>query len=187
MKSRVFAALAGAVLALSVASTAQAQIRLDRPAGGGGGGGGMGGGGSSGGGSGGQPAPSVMDKITPEVAGRLLQSVGYKGGEVLRFNNSQMQGLKMDLNGNPVAVVLTNCEGEGCGSYFFLMDFGKQNISGEFINKFNSSNRFAKLYLGNNGSALLQLDGQLYGGVSAANFALNGALFANAFKTLMSN
>lgn len=181
MKSRVFATVAGAVLALSLAGTAEAQVRLDRPAGGGGGGGGMGGGGGA------QQAPTIIDKITPEIAARVLQSVGFKGGEVLRFNNNQMQGLKMDLNGNPVAVVLTNCEGDGCGSYFFLMDFGRQQINADFINKFNSNTRFSKLYIANNGNAILQLDGQLYGGVSADNFALNGALFVNAFKSLMSN
>jgi hypothetical protein len=183
MKSRIFAAVACAVMVLGVAGGAQAQIRLDRPAGGGGSGG-MGGGGGSGGGG---QQTSMIDKITPEVGARLLQSVGYKGGEVLRFNNAQMQGVKMDLNGNPVAVVFTNCEGGGCNSYFFLMDFGKQNISADFINKFNSNNRFARIYLGNNGNAILQLDGHTFGGVSPGNFVLNGALFANAFKNLMSN
>lgn len=179
MKSRIFAAVAGAVLALGIAGSAQAQIRLDRPAGGGGGGGGTSGGG--------QQQAGTIDKITPEIAARILQSVGYKGGEALRLSGNEMQGLKMDLNGSPVAIVLSNCEGGGCSSYFFLMDFGRQNISPDFINKFNSNNRFSKLYLGNNGNALLQLDGQLFGGVAPANFALNGALFANGFKNLMSN
>lgn len=177
MKSRIFAAVAGAALSICLAGGAEAQIRLDRPAGGGGGGGG-----------GAPQAPSgTIDKITPEVAARLLQSVGFKGGEVLRFNDAKMQGVKMDLNGNPVAVILSNCEGEGCSSYFFLMDFGRQQITADYINKFNSNNRFARLYLSNNGNAILQLDGHLYGGVSPANVVLNGALFANAFKNLMSN
>lgn len=176
MKSRVLAALAGAVLFLGAAGAAEAQIRLDRPAGGG-----MGGGGSA-------PQQSGnVDKLTPEIIGRILQSVGYKGGEILRFNDRQMQGLKMDLNGNPVAVVLTNCEGDGCNSYFLLMDFGKQNISPDFINKFNSNARFARLYVSGNGNAILQLDGHTFGGVNPQNVALNGALFANAFKNLMSN
>ena len=178
MKSPVLAALAGAVLSLGLAGAAEAQIRLDRPAGGGGG---MGGGGAA-------PQQSGnVDKLTPELAGRIMQSVGYKGGEVLRFNDRQMQGVKMDLNGNPVAVILTNCEGDGCNSYFLLMDFGKQNISPDFINKFNSNTRFARLYISGNGNAILQLDGHTFGGVNPQNVALNGALFANAFKNLMSN
>ena len=177
MKSRVLAALAGAVLFLGAAGAAEAQIRLDRPAGGGG----------MGGGSAPQQQSGNVDKLTPELVGRIMQSVGYKGGEVLRFNDRQMQGLKMDLNGNPVAVVLTNCEGDGCNSYFLLMDFGKQNISPDFINKFNSNTRFARLYISGNGNAILQLDGHTFAGVNPQNVALNGALFANAFKALMSN
>lgn len=180
MKSPVFSALATIALAVCMSGPASAQIRLDRPAGGG-----MGGGG--GGGAGGGQQGNMIDKITPDLAVRLLQSVGFKGGEPIRMNNDQAMGLKMDLNGTPVGVILQNCEGGGCASYTIFMDFGRQNISSDFINKFNGNNRFSKLFVSNNGNAILQLDGQLSNGVSPGNVAVNGALFAAAFKTLMSN
>ena len=62
-----------------------------------------------------------------------------------------------------------------------------QQVNAEFLNRFNSNNRFARLYTNDDGSVVLQLDGQLYGGVGPGNFAVSGAIFGNALKTLLSN
>lgn len=177
MKSRVVAALAGAVLAVALAGGAEAQIRLDRPAGGGGGGGG---------GGGAPQQTSVIERISPENAARILQSAGFKGGQVLNLDGG-LKAVKMEVNGTPVVVGLVDCKPEGCANYLFLTNFGKQNVGADFLNRFNSGQRYARLYTNDDGSVVLQMDGQMYGGVGPSNFAVSGAIFGNALKTLLSN
>ncbi|TDR88125.1 YbjN domain-containing protein [Enterovirga rhinocerotis] len=179
MKSRVVAVLAGTVLAVGLAGGAAAQIRLDRPAGGGGGG--LGGGGGAP-----QQQTNVIERISPEAAVRVLQSAGFKGGQMLNLDGG-LKAVKMEVNGTPVVVGLVDCKQDGCSSYLFLTNFGKQQVNADFLNRFNSNNRFARLYTNDDGAVVLQLDGQLYGGVGPGNFAVSGAIFGNALKTLLSN
>ena len=175
MKSRVVAAMAGIGLAIALAVSAGAQIRLDRPAGGGP----LGNSGQQ------QQQPGGMiTNISPQAVVAALQSVGFQRPEMLNLQGG-LKGVKFDLNGTPVFVVLFGCQGDQCPSFTFYTFFGQQNVDNNFINGFNRDRRFGKLYVDKENSLTLAMDVHMIGGVGPQFVAGSGAVYSNAIKWLL--
>ncbi len=172
MKSRALAALACIGLAVSLVGAADAQIRLDRPVGGGGGS------------APAQQPGGTIASITPELAIRILQQVGFKGGETAE--QGEVKIVKMDLNGQQALVILADCKPDGCTSYTIGMNFGRQDVTTDFVNSFNRNYGYGRVYLTKESVLILALNGHTFGGITPLNFARDGALFGNLVQNLVS-
>ncbi len=163
MTSPILAALVGFGLAFSLAGTAQAQIRLDRPVGSGG------------------PQPTaqpsgVMATITSDQLIRILGDVGYKSAQKVDTKNKN-RAVRFDFNGTPVLLYLSNCEGEACSLLAYNVFLGKQDVSASFINAYNREKSWGKLYLDKDGDVTLAMELFSIGGVSPGWLAATGAIF----------
>lgn len=171
MRSRFLAGLAALALAAMASAGAEAQIRLDRPAGGG---------------NQPQSAPAggTVQAVTAQQLLGVLSNVGFAKGQVVDTKRADLQAFTAAINSQPVTVVLGGCEAAGCSNFVYVAYFGKQDVSADFINGYNRDKRWSRLYIDKDGDLTLAMDVPLFGGVTPGFLAATGALYINSMKEL---
>lgn len=174
---------------LVVASGAMAQPRINQPSQGGG----APSGGGPGGGPGGGGAPAqqssgspLLTGVTPEISVQVLRAAGYQDVEIVTLQNARH--VKAKVQGQNMALLHQNCEGNVCKSATFVIYYNQQQgIDINWVNAWNAAKRFTKLSIDkNNGSLSYEMDVHFFGdGVSATHFRDSAALFGQMTKALL--
>ncbi|MCC7345778.1 MAG: YbjN domain-containing protein [Variibacter sp.] len=164
--------MVGCALSLTVASLAVTQPRL-------------GGGGGGGGGQPAQPAPAagMIAAITPDQTAKLMTEAGYKDVRFVEHQGQRHVGGKIDQT--EVFAMHLACESGACPVVSFTVFLGQQpNLQLDYLNAWNSEQRFAKLYRNKDNSWTFDMDIHLFGGVSPEYVKRSSIIFGSLLKKL---
>lgn len=141
----------------------------------------LGGSGQQGGGA--QPAEAgkIMTVITPADTLRIMKDVGFSGLEPYRSGNEEH--VVATIDGTGTFIWHENCkENVGCGTLWFMVNFGQQEVTDEYINSYNLSMYYTKLFKNSKGALVLTMAMPLAGGVTEAHVEYLGRLWIRVFK-----
>ena len=175
MKGRVTGIVLGCLLGLMLASTANAQPRIQPPGGGGGGGGG-------GGQQQQQQQGGIINGTNVELTARMMREAGYSDVQFIEHQGRKHVSAK--IGETPVIVIHDNCQNEKCVVISFTVFFGEQRtIDANYMNAWNQTKRWAKLYRAQNGQLVFDMDAFI-AGVQPEYVKAMSVIFANMLKQL---
>jgi hypothetical protein len=135
------AGLAGALLLASATVTARAQMDL-------------------------------VDPADPQSVVNAMQANGYKA--VLSFTAAGKPKIDSAISRSKVTVLFNDCrDNANCKSIQFYVGYNVRNkpFSIDKVNEWNQTKRWAKAYIDREGDPVLEMDVNMIGGISGANFA----------------
>jgi hypothetical protein len=129
-----------------------------------------------------QPAGGILNGTTAQHTARMMQEAGYT--DVQFVEHGGRRHVRANAGESPVVVIHDSCQDENCTVISFTVFFGEQrNIDAKYINAWNATKRWAKLYRAENGSLILDMDVYV-AGVQPEYVKAMSILFANMLKQL---
>jgi len=115
-------------------------------------------------------AQALVDATDVDIIAALIQEEGYRA--VTGTDGVGDPKITSSANGYDFDVFFYGCtEGENCRDIQFSMSFDVEDgMSLTRVQDFNLEKRWVKVYLNEESDPLLEMDFNLYGGVSATNF-----------------
>jgi len=115
-------------------------------------------------------AQALVDATDVDIIAALIQEEGYRA--VTGVDGVGDPKITSSANGYEFDVFFYGCsDGENCRDIQFSMSFDVENgMSLTRVQDFNLEKRWVKVYLNEESDPLLEMDFNLYGGVSATNF-----------------
>lgn len=162
----------GCAFGLLASGLAEAQPRISPPGGGGGGG---------------QPQTQpqqggIINGTTVELTASMMRDAGYT--DVQFFEHQGRKHVRAKAGETPVIVIHDNCKEETCVVISFTVFFGEQRtIDANYINGWNQTKRWCKLYRAKNGHLVFDMDAFI-AGVQPEYVKAMSIIFANMLKQL---
>lgn len=112
---------------------------------------------------------SIMREVSPTAIVDMFQSEGYKAK--LEATKSGRPVLRSSSSGKEWSIIFYGCnDGQSCTSLQFYTSYDLDNsISLEKINEYQKGSRFVKIWLDDELDPIVELDINLYGGVTKEN------------------
>lgn len=113
-----------------------------------------------------EPA-ALIDGTDPAA---VLNAVRAFGGAELAADNQGDPMIRAEIGPYRYAVFFYGCtEGKDCSSILFRASFSAEGLSAADMSEWNRTKRFGNGYLDEDGDPVLEMDVNLYGGVSPTN------------------
>ena len=115
-------------------------------------------------------AQALVDASDADVIAALVQDEGYRA--IIGVDGVGDPMITSSANGYDFDVFFYGCtDGENCRDVQFSVNFDLEDgMSLTRVQDFNLEKRWAKVYLDDESDPRLEMDANLYGGVSATNF-----------------
>ncbi len=174
MKRHVLSITLACAFGLLLAGSAQAQPRIQPP-------------GGPGPGPGqpqqpSAPAGGILSGTTVELTARMLQEAGY--ADVQIFEHQGTRHVRAKAGETPVIVFHDSCKDNACLVITYGVFFGEQRtIDANYMNAWNSQQRWCKLYRGPNNTLMFTMD-VFVAGVIPDYLKATSTIFAGQLKRL---
>lgn len=112
------------------------------------------------------PSAEPMKRVSVEQLAKVLQDSGYRA-EIVQGSKSRY--IRSGLSGKRIAIYMYDCKEDACGAYQFSAIFTKSpKYTLAFVNAWNKTRRYAKVYLDNDEDLNFEWDIDIDGGVTPA-------------------